>query len=388
MGPAVEMTFQQKLGAHDMTVIKINDVAGFKEWVNAFFKKKGLPQKEPYPEVESVVRGYVERGIVYFAFDFVELEGPARSIEPLMYRFKSKELYYPLLTSNTFGGEGAINLIIVCPRTIGTNFEGRYPGLPVTETSTSAKVSAGDLKEILPDAVAFFKDQPRLYLQLINYFGPYSFQEDFTADIAQGVDYEVYFEEYTSFLDDVYGDLMNRLPEDMPVMGVEFVSFACPGNFFTVEAPKGWTRTDNAASAEEKNTQGFLLRGPDDNQKVPLTVSLTYYGPGNGTYASPEAYIEKNKGIDSGAKPLGDHPFELKTFAVKGRKTYQFEKRMLLSWGPDAATPKKDVAYLERIVVVPMRKGFAVLRYTAPMTLSDANMNLFKKMVESFAPND
>jgi len=388
MGPAVELTFRQKLGAHDVTVIKVNDVAGFKAWVNDFFKKKNLPQRESYPEVETVVADYVKRGIVYFAFDFVELEGPARSIEPLMYRFKNKELYYPLVTSNTFGGDGAINLIIVCPRTIGTNFEGSYPGLPMTETSTSAKMNPDDLKGILPDAAAFFKGRPRLYMQLINYFGPYSFQRDFTFDIAAGVDYEVYFEEDTSFQDRIMGSLMNRLPEDMPVMGVEFASYACPGNFFTVEAPKGWTRADQAASAREQNAHGFILRGPEDNQKVPLTVSLTYYGPDNGVYASPDEYIEKNKGLDSGAKPLGDQAFELKTFAVKGRKAHQFEKRMLLSWGPDAAAPKKDVAFLERIVVVPMKEGFAVLRYGAPMTISDAHMNVFKKMVESFTPNE
>ena len=29
-----------------------------------------------------------------------------RFIEPVAYRFKSKELYYPLKTSNTFGGQG------------------------------------------------------------------------------------------------------------------------------------------------------------------------------------------------------------------------------------------------------------------------------------------
>lgn len=382
MGPAVELTFQQKLGAHDMTVIKVNDVAGFKAWVNTFFKKKNLPQKESYPEVETVVADYVKRGIVYFAFDFVELDGPVRSIEPLMYRFKNKELYYPLVTSNTFGGYGAINLIIICPRTIGTNFEGSYPGLPMTDTSTSAKVSAADLNGILPDAAAFLRDQPRLYLQMINYYGPYSFQQDFIFDIAAGVDYEVYFQEDTSFLDDVYGDLMNRLPEDMPLIGVEFDNVTTER--FTAEAPKGWARREQKGAGQT----AVVIEGPKSVEGMPLVISLTYFGPDNGTYKTPEAYIERNKGLDGGAKPLGDHAFELKTFAVKGRKAHQFEKRMVVSFSPDAATPKKDVAFLERIVVVPMREGFAVLRYSAPMAISDAHMNKFKKMVESFTPNE
>ncbi|MBM3120345.1 MAG: hypothetical protein FJ006_12530 [Chloroflexi bacterium] len=49
---AVELRLHQKLGSHDITVIKVNDSSHFREWVNDFFQKKGLPQREEYPDKE------------------------------------------------------------------------------------------------------------------------------------------------------------------------------------------------------------------------------------------------------------------------------------------------------------------------------------------------
>jgi hypothetical protein len=39
----VELRLSQRLGAHDLTVIKVNDVSMFRDWVNGYFRSKGLP---------------------------------------------------------------------------------------------------------------------------------------------------------------------------------------------------------------------------------------------------------------------------------------------------------------------------------------------------------
>ena len=215
---AVSLRFHQKLGAHDITGIKVNDATQFRNWANDFFKKKGLPQKKSYPEVESVVADYVKRGIVYFVFDFVELSGPVRSIEPVEYRFKSREFYYPLKTSNTFSGDRRINLIVVCPRTMGRAFDYVFKQSFEAETSSSSKIAAQELGGIYPDAQDFFKAQKNLYLQLINYSGEYNFDQDMIADIAKGVDEEVSFSDNSSnpLLDDLGSllpDIEGRFPK-------------------------------------------------------------------------------------------------------------------------------------------------------------------------------
>jgi len=185
----VELRFNQKLGAHDIAVIKVNDASGFRSWANDFFKKKGLPQKKEYPEVESIVDDYVRRAISWFVFDFVEVTEETRFIEPVEYRFKTKKLYYPLKTSNTFGGVGVIELILVLPGTLFDALESYYTGclgIENMKATTSVQTSPEELKAICSDAGAFFGER-NVFIQFLRYHGEYKFNEDILADLSQAV---------------------------------------------------------------------------------------------------------------------------------------------------------------------------------------------------------
>jgi len=194
---AVELRFNKRIGAHDLAVIKVNDVSTFRTWMNDFFRRKGFPLKDSYPEAEAIVDDYVVRGFPYFVLDFVEVQEETRSVDPVVYRFKSKELYYPLKTSNTFGGKGTIELVIIAPTTLcSTPFASALyqesPGRPVPcfnldlRVSTSADVSLDDLREVYPGAVGFFKGGMRL-VQAMRYAGDYRFEEDIRVDVSRGV---------------------------------------------------------------------------------------------------------------------------------------------------------------------------------------------------------
>lgn len=194
----VELRFNQKLGAHDITIIKINNSLGFRNWVNEFFKKKGLPQKDTYPAIEDTVDDYVKRGIVWFVFDFVEVTDQTRFIEPVLYRFKSKELYYPLKTSNTFGGIGGIDLVLITPWTICKPYwsDGTCLGFSA-KASTSANIPMADLKTIYEDAEKFFGNQ-HVFMQVVRYWGDYKFKNDIFTDISKAMPNAVgYAEEHS-----------------------------------------------------------------------------------------------------------------------------------------------------------------------------------------------
>ncbi len=197
---AVELRFNRRLGAHDLTLIKVNEAAAFRQWVNDYFRQKGLPAKASYPAEEAVVTDYLRRGISYFVVDYVEVGREPRSVEPVLYRFRSRELYYPLKTSNTFGGEGAIELITITPTTLcrGGYFEYQEAGskalyadtpclnLP-TEASTSALIvpEEGDLAALFAPGESFFKDG-KAFIQVIRYRGAYQFDEDVFIDVSKG----------------------------------------------------------------------------------------------------------------------------------------------------------------------------------------------------------
>jgi hypothetical protein len=85
----VEIRLSTKLGAHDLTIIKIRDAAAFRSWVNDYFRSKRLPHSKSYPKEESIVADYVARGIDFFVLDVVEVPKDKHFVDPVVYRFES-----------------------------------------------------------------------------------------------------------------------------------------------------------------------------------------------------------------------------------------------------------------------------------------------------------
>jgi len=147
--PGVEITFHEKIGAHDVTVVKVNDLDCFIDWIDDFAEEKGFSitqevecldygyencppecRKDSCPmtpclpgmsciqvcnppictggtvkahkislEFRKGVENYLKRDIEYFVFDVINAGKGEESINPLIYRFESDYLYYPVLIS-------------------------------------------------------------------------------------------------------------------------------------------------------------------------------------------------------------------------------------------------------------------------------------------------
>ncbi len=224
----VEVRLNAKLGAHDLTIFKVRDAAAFRFWVNNYFHRKGLPRAKAYPKEEAIVADYVARGIDFFVLDVVELPNAKQYIYPVVYRFESKSLYYPLKTSNTFGGKGEIELFIVSPATLcipGSNIfldesdmavgpQGNAAGSCLNQqfkASTSAKLvpEEHDLQAIYPDAETFFGNQP-VFIQSMRYFGVYEFKDDVLLPLPQGTPKALRAGAESG------GDIYSSLVEDIP----------------------------------------------------------------------------------------------------------------------------------------------------------------------------
>jgi len=180
----VEIRLSKKIGVHDVTVIKINDISRFISWVDGFFKEKKVDVSNNLEKFYKNAEDYVKRGINYFVFDYVPVKTETRSIEPPIYRFKSDKIYYPLKTSNTIGGEGTIDLIFICP---GSFPEGDYfsPDRDIRtyfQLSNSARIYTDEIEKIYPETVDFFSKVEKLFIQMMRYKGMYNFQTDFIYD--------------------------------------------------------------------------------------------------------------------------------------------------------------------------------------------------------------
>lgn len=198
--PVAEVVSSAKLGAHDVTVVKINDAAHFSRWVREQFKSR--KQLQSGPELEQVARvaaEYVKDGIYYFVFDFVTIDDTDKSVAPVAFQFKSRKMYYPLRTSNTIGGKGQVQLFFLamdCVRQpfnneILSHMNGSEREFSNFLFSSIAEVKPEEANAIYPGAAAFFDGRP-IVLQAASYSGTLKFERDMYAFMLTHYDPKLY----------------------------------------------------------------------------------------------------------------------------------------------------------------------------------------------------
>jgi len=64
----VEVRLSQKIGLHDVTVVKINRPEEFGNWVTQFFKQKSIKLESSLSEFMASAGDYLDRGFNYFVF--------------------------------------------------------------------------------------------------------------------------------------------------------------------------------------------------------------------------------------------------------------------------------------------------------------------------------
>lgn len=183
--PVEELVLNKKIGAHSVTVIRVKSAAHFREWASEFLRKNGLPVQGLDMKVEAVAADYIARKFNYFVFDIIRPEPDAKSVDPILYRFPSKKLYYPLKTSNLYGGKGAIDLTIVAPTardlySLSTHYY---------QASTTAVIDPAMLSGLYSGSVRFFKTLKgkKPVLQVIRFDGDLKFENDIWTDARKGL---------------------------------------------------------------------------------------------------------------------------------------------------------------------------------------------------------
>jgi len=150
----VEITFHEKIGAHDVTVVKVNDLDCFLDWIKDFATEKGLEVKEISSEFKEGVKNYLKRGIIYFVFDVIDTKEGEESINPLIYRFDSDSLYYPLkitAISEIGSSLGRINIFLIAKEFVGEDFRYLYP----------VELTKEELEEVSEEIASLFESNAK-----------------------------------------------------------------------------------------------------------------------------------------------------------------------------------------------------------------------------------
>ncbi|MCK4266611.1 MAG: DUF2330 domain-containing protein, partial [Thermoplasmata archaeon] len=120
----IEIVFEEQIGPHDMTVAIVNNSDEFTDWVTEFLSTKGIDDVPMPDNMNEVVENYTERDIKYFAFDVVDLEPDTKSVDPIIYRFETDHLFFPLRISSVIDGETKVELALITPRHFPVDYSG------------------------------------------------------------------------------------------------------------------------------------------------------------------------------------------------------------------------------------------------------------------------
>ncbi len=110
--PAGTVTFHAVIGAHDVSVTKVLDAAGFVKWVTKYLKGQGEEVPEITEAMKETVTAYLKNDCKWFVFDVVSLGKDTKRHDALAYRFKTKHLYYPLRVMGSLEGKTEVNLLV------------------------------------------------------------------------------------------------------------------------------------------------------------------------------------------------------------------------------------------------------------------------------------
>lgn len=152
--PAGEVTFHEKIGAHDISIAHVLSSPGFIDWVEKYLKSQGVENPIIPGPLKDVVQEYISEGFVWFVFDVVSLEEELKTNEAIQYRFKTDTLFYPLKITRTEEGSTSIELLVLTQKLLG-NFSGipaedvSLRHRPVTIYPTEIKALNEDMAELL-----------------------------------------------------------------------------------------------------------------------------------------------------------------------------------------------------------------------------------------------
>src|SRR4030043_1417531 len=91
--PGGEVTFHEKIGSHDISVIHLLDAESFVDWVNKYLDSLGVGEVSISATMKTVISEYISDDYTWYVFDIIELGDEVITNEAIQYRFKTKYLY-------------------------------------------------------------------------------------------------------------------------------------------------------------------------------------------------------------------------------------------------------------------------------------------------------
>jgi hypothetical protein len=118
---SLQVIFHERIGAHDITIVEARSADELYDFISEYirYQKIGSPNESIINEkTKEIIQDYLARGYNFWVFDLVNLYSEVKSIDPIMYEFKTPSLYYPMKVSTTAKGTTEIILYLITEKAI------------------------------------------------------------------------------------------------------------------------------------------------------------------------------------------------------------------------------------------------------------------------------
>ena len=151
-GGSVEVVFHEEIGAHNITVVRATGADELVSWIESFLQANSVNETVSLGDFEPAVKDYMGRGFRYYVLDLITVTSDERSVDPILYRFNSSFLYYPLVITNPVPGETEIVLFLLTEGKVNKDYQPMsrtyYQVLGGSPKPIEFVLSKGDLSKI------------------------------------------------------------------------------------------------------------------------------------------------------------------------------------------------------------------------------------------------
>ena len=149
---SVEVVFHEQIGVHNITVVTASVTSELTTWMQDFLENSGVEYEVSLGSFESVIEDYMDRGFRYYVLDLITVSSEEKSADPILYKFSSDFLYYPLLITSPVGGDTEITLFVLTEDKIEVDYfffqKAQYIPLTGNLKPIEFVLSKGDLSKI------------------------------------------------------------------------------------------------------------------------------------------------------------------------------------------------------------------------------------------------
>ena len=179
--PAGEITFHEKIGAHDISVAHVLNTEKFVEWVQQYLKSMGVSDVVIPEILKSTITQYISDDFQWFAFDIVDLDDKPKTNDAIQYRFATSALFYPLRISRTNRGQTSVDMLVLTTKMLNV-----FKGIPAEQIHlrySPVSISMQEIKELNEDMADLIGPREDLKLRIWDLKGDItSFDQDIFAE--------------------------------------------------------------------------------------------------------------------------------------------------------------------------------------------------------------